>query len=389
MPPLLNDSEFALLVAATARPGTPAHRDVIAQAGTDAQRSDWARLLHLVEHHRVAALAFDGLKTIHDLIPEGARAALRKAAIRDRTDALMLINVLALVTIQLEDAGIGAICIKGPVLAEVAYGDATIRQSKDLDILIDSTDTLLALSVLVSAGFTIIEPAGLVLDRLSVWQRMRKDLTLRHNRTGVEVELHWRLTSTRLLSGSDTGHVRQRVHVGPLILNTLGSDDLLMYLCLHGAGHSWFRLKWLADINALFRNDVSIITRFYDQACVQGMKTAASAMLILLHNIYGITLPSEVALAARRSLRVRFVAWIAHDALYRTARPSAARFATTRMGLSALLLGHRLTHVWDVARYMLIDWPTVSRYSGSRRGYALAIVGRPFLWLTRKVCHKS
>ena len=34
-------------------------------------------------------------------------------------------------------------------------------------------------------------------------------------------------------------------------LRTMGEEDLLAYLCMHGALHWWNRLKWLADVNAL------------------------------------------------------------------------------------------------------------------------------------------
>lgn len=33
-------------------------------------------------------------------------------------------------------------------------------------------------------------------------------------------------------------------------LNVLRREDEFAYLCVHGAGHSWSRLKWLADLNA-------------------------------------------------------------------------------------------------------------------------------------------
>jgi hypothetical protein len=74
-----------------------------------------------------------------------------------------------------------------------------------------------------------------------------------HERTGLQIELHWRLflnphamTETLIMEAS---------RVVPLTesegLRTLGEEDLFAYLCMHGALHWWYRLKWLADINAI------------------------------------------------------------------------------------------------------------------------------------------
>ncbi len=55
---------------------------------------------------------------------------------RDRTNALQLVGVLAAMTARLAASGIEAISIKGPALAMLAFGDASLRQCRDLDVLI-------------------------------------------------------------------------------------------------------------------------------------------------------------------------------------------------------------------------------------------------------------
>ena len=53
-----------------------------------------------------------------------------------------------------------------------------------------------------------------------------------------------------LLRQVGLGSPTQEVAVLDGSLRTLGDKELFAYLCVHGASHCWFRLKWLADLNA-------------------------------------------------------------------------------------------------------------------------------------------
>jgi hypothetical protein len=55
-------------------------------------------------------------------------------------------------------------------------------------------------------------------------------------------------------------------------VQTLGSEDLLMFLCAHGAKHGWERLEWICDVAQLVRqqpdlNWESIVTRARARGC--------------------------------------------------------------------------------------------------------------------------
>lgn len=37
----------------------------------------------------------------------------------------------------------------------------------------------------------------------------------------------------------------------------LGSEDLFLYLSVHGARHGWFRLRWLKDIDQMLKQQLN------------------------------------------------------------------------------------------------------------------------------------
>ena len=56
----------------------------------------------------------------------------------------------------LESNGINAIPYKGPVLANLAYGNLSFREFGDIDILINKSDALKAKEIMISNGYELI-----------------------------------------------------------------------------------------------------------------------------------------------------------------------------------------------------------------------------------------
>jgi hypothetical protein len=64
-----------------------------------------------------------------------------------KTNMLMTAELIAVMKL-LKDNEIEAIAFKGPTLSQMAYGDITLRQFSDLDILIDQKDIYKASKIL-------------------------------------------------------------------------------------------------------------------------------------------------------------------------------------------------------------------------------------------------
>lgn len=382
---LLKSPEFALLAATTARPPLDHHRAAIGAAAEPGQ-IDWPFFLKLIDRHRVAPLVFDALTGLRDAIPDMVFGELRAKALRDRTQALQTIGVSGIVQARLADAGIAAVSIKGPTLAQLAFGDPTLRQCRDLDVLIPPDRVEDALRALQAAGFRLVEPKDVdVPGRLAVWVRLMKDLTLLQESTGILVELHWRLNNNFHLLPADVALSRERLSLGATDVWTLGAEDLLLYLCVHGAKHQWFRLKWLADVYALLaQGGAKSHDRLMAQARARGVDVAAEQMFLVLNAVYAPALPAVGVTRRGQSLSK-----LAQRMLSRIDEPGKSNFTGMAMAMGQMLLRREPRYVLREVVMLAIDWPVVLALNGRRFAYPLSIVGRPLFWIRRKLRQSS
>src|SRR5206468_9003205 len=124
----------------------------------------------------------------------------------------------------------------------------------DLDLLVRPGDVPRATEVLAAAGYApalALSPA-----RERCFRRVDGDYPLVHRETGLLVELHARVSSERFCMPLATDALLRRstaVALGGGEVRTLGDDDLLLVLSVHGAKHRWKRLEWLAALAELLR----------------------------------------------------------------------------------------------------------------------------------------
>ena len=96
-----------------------------------------------------------------------------------------------------------------------------------------------------------------------------------------------------LLEGVGVASPTQAVAVLNGSLTTLADAELFAYLCVHGATHGWFRLKWLADLGAwLAGKREDEIAGFYAEAERLGVGACAGQALLLCRNLLGLGLPT-------------------------------------------------------------------------------------------------
>lgn len=102
--------------------------------------------------------------------------------------------------------------------------------------------------------------------------------------SGVTLDLHTRLSdNSQLIPDIGISSQRQNVLIGVgHSLPTLATEDLLSYLCVHGASSAWFRLKWIADLAALLHGMGSGSAEFLHESSVQRRAGRAPAQALLL-----------------------------------------------------------------------------------------------------------
>jgi hypothetical protein len=202
---------------------------------------------------------------------------------------------LAAETIRLQNllntSGIPVIILKGAVLEQLAYGSLATKQTRDIDLLVPPGCAELALRVLEGNGYALALPAktlNAVQRRALI--RYGREIELVDARNNLKVELQWRVVDNPLLlKGIDAHAATQHVILAEgVMLRTLAPDDLFAYLCVHGACHSWSRLKWLADLNALLVSTHADIEHVYRYAQRIGAGACAAQALLLCERLLGL-----------------------------------------------------------------------------------------------------
>jgi hypothetical protein len=243
-PPAAPSAEAALLLRAARLDG--------AAVEPLAASIDGDRLLELAERHRMIPLLHRHLRSA--ALPPEVAARLRARNAEEVHRSLRLAGELRRLLGALSSEGVEALAYKGPPLAVQAYGDLSLRSYVDLDLLVRSDDVPRAMAALAAAGYA---PALHLSAAQERWfRRVDGDYPLVHPATGLLVELHARVSSLRFCMPIDTGALMGRsrtVPVGGGEVRTLGDDDLLLVLLVHGAKHRWKRLEWVAAVAALLR----------------------------------------------------------------------------------------------------------------------------------------
>src|SRR5262249_7923387 len=188
-------SELMLAIAWSRWPfGKSVERDVQTLARSPI---DWKGFLAWVHRNGVAPLVYHNFQqTRCSLVPEAVVAQLQGEAARNTRRVLVQIAEAARITRLLADAGIASLIIKGPVLSLLAFGNLSLRQSRDIDLMLDPARVVEADRLITQAGYRRVRPeVELTQPLFDVYQRWRGQSAYYLDSSDVVLEIHWRLTS--------------------------------------------------------------------------------------------------------------------------------------------------------------------------------------------------
>jgi hypothetical protein len=216
---------------------------------------DWEWVHEQVRWHSIAPFVTRHLTSYKDQVPTALLEGWKKQARTIAFQNLAQMRELQRIVRTFETQDIPVIPFKGPLLAEMAYGDVTYRRFVDLDMLVHREDIQRAKACLKNAGYSPYRELSAE-EELEHIDSGRGYEFVRKNNRGV-VELHWALFFEIYDFGLDPEDVWKRhrtVWVGGTEMRTLSPEDLLIYLCAHGTKHRWMQIKWIADVAEHVRN---------------------------------------------------------------------------------------------------------------------------------------
>ena len=328
---------------------------------------DWKKFLRIVKRHRIGGLVYRALTKLPSVagVPVNVQEALSLEATRIATHNLRLAAEAVRIDRLMAQSNINAAFLKGTALAKLAYNDIGVRHSKDVDLLIPPQSLEVAMGVLTDAGYRVSHPRGLRPSHLPWLKRVNHHIALVHPVRRTEVELHWRVTrNPRMLPDLPAPESWIAVEIAHgTALRTFPVHDLILYLCAHGAGHCWFRMKWLVDIALLIapmrESELRALLR---HAADVGMIRPLAQALLLASSILALPLPPVLVKELDDGRAVRLLVKAAATAMYRIDEPYDVPFGTASMSLTQYLLRAD----WHYIREQLIvhlgnqdDWHTV------------------------------
>lgn len=379
--------EFRLAAACAIWP--PSDRQIKAIRAAAAGPLDWPRFLRVARRHEVIGLVHEGLTRARPAVPPQLVGEIGAQAATLARENLAIAHKSLRLQRLFDDANLPVMFIKGPALAKGLFGDVGLRSCKDIDLLVAHETMAAAMALITRAGYRRFDPRQDISEvQLQRLMPLRKDIGFVHEAAGLQVELHWRLflnpyamDETSFMMGSQL--VPLTAATG---LRTLGEEDLFVYLCVHGALHWWYQLKWLADVNALLATSDANIERLFRAAEGRGAGRAAAQALLLCRQIFGRSLPSSLMAMIGDDLTLRWLEATALSAM--TAgrgdrKPHDLRFGTTRGSLSTFLISRSWRYRLAELKNHLINETDVLTVPLPERLWLLYPILRLPLWIWR------
>lgn len=262
---------------------------------------DWDRLIALAVSHGLVPVLCRRLSDLDPSpVPKDVFVRLWSLNVsnakRCRALAVELLELLRL----FEENGIAALPFKGPTLADLLYGDVSLREYADLDILVPAPDLLRARDLVEMKGYESDYPLRPRQDHKPPADSMHHSLAHRHRESGLMIELHWS-TDCRLLAlpGIDEAwwEMRPVMEFQGISVRALTPEEYLYLLCMHGTRHHWTIFGYIRDVAGIVGRHPGLDwRRVLDMADGQGTRRILLLGVETAHLLLEAPLPDAVKL---------------------------------------------------------------------------------------------
>ncbi|MGC2420848.1 MAG: nucleotidyltransferase family protein [Candidatus Acidiferrales bacterium] len=267
---------------------------------------DWDFIFSAASANSITPLVARQLRAVlKDDAAEAAPAELARleaAARANMVRSLLLSAELIKILDAFRSQEILAIPYKGPVLAAQAYGDATLREFEDLDIILRHRDIPKAHELMLGLGFHAKFPQ--LFSSAAGTRRIPGEYNYREETGRVVVELHTEATLRHFPVAPDPGEFAARampVRLCGLEVKTLSPEDALVALSIHGSKDFWERILWTADISELIQAEKTLDWDAVWQ-CAESFRAQRMVCLglALAHGALDAPLPAEISARVSR-----------------------------------------------------------------------------------------
>jgi hypothetical protein len=161
----------------------------------------------------------------------------------------------------LDPLGLDGLFFKGVSMAARYYPDLGLRPSRDIDVLVPKGTFETVLRASMKAGYVPVSPDATITPMTSkrdinALLRFADGATLLTPDGGVVIDLHDHLDKhSGIFADYDLFGNAEPFRIGGVAFSMLPTAFLFNYLCHHHTRHTWSRLHWLSDLDAICTSD--------------------------------------------------------------------------------------------------------------------------------------
>lgn len=289
-------------------------------------RADWLEFFQMGVAHGILPVAWKTLRPFATDLDEALAGDLRRAYEANTRRNLTLVGELRAVLDALAPHAIEAMSWKGLVLAQRAYGDISLRQFFDLDVLVRRDKVAAARDALAPLGFA--PEKEMTAAEQKAYVDHQGELELVRATDGLWLEIHSAIVPSYYGGGTPSEELWQRVayvELARVRVPALDIADEMEALCVHGSKHRFERLAWILDLAMLARRmDDGAWSRLTAGATSHGTVRMVRLGLLLAADLCGATtIPDALLTGARGDAAARA---LARDVSARLFDPRPSRF---------------------------------------------------------------
>ena len=279
---------------------------------------DWDYTIAIAYAHGLLPLLHKHIPT--DLVPAHILSRLKRESVANSQNILHLIGKQLRVYKLFKENNVAVAIFKGPLLAQMAYGEMSLRQAGDIDLLINRHDFVQARLLLESLGYEMTP--RLTQAQLSSHLSNHCEIQFMRDEWLTVVDLHWDLAPRSFVFGVKADEVMSRlqsVSLAGTTVETFGAEDLILYQAMHGAKHLWRRLEWISCLAESIRATTSINWETLVDRAAKAHATRILALgLRLVEEISDPAIPSAVFASVDRDKSMQRMARQIHAQLFTT-----------------------------------------------------------------------
>ena len=255
---------------------------------------DWDYIFNTAQAHGLLPLLHKHLSKAD--VPLHFLSRLKRESVANSQSILHLIAKQLRVYKLFKENEIPVALFKGPLLAQMAYGDFSLRQAGDIDVLIHRQHFTRARSLLESLGYEMYPK--LTAPQLASHLNNHCEIQFVRDDWFTVVDLHWDLAPRSFVFKLKADEVMSRlqsVSLAGTVVETFSAEDSVLYQAMHGAKHLWRCLEWITALAETIRATPSINWDVVIDRAVQAHATRILALgLRLVENFCHTPIPNAV-----------------------------------------------------------------------------------------------